>query len=362
MKTYNKSFVLSIITFFFVSCISAQTPDSSGVYSFASIMPSYQGGEDSLLDFIHQNIKYPKDAWEQKKEGAVQIRAVIDEQGNVSQTRVARGIYQSLDEEAQRVIKSTSGKWLCGKVGDKPVKTYKYLKINFKIDTASDQSAEITMPVAPISFIGGDEAFYNFIRKYIEVPNAVLIHPELWGPVTVSASFNSFNQITDVAVLKGPYKDLNEEGVRLIKLSQGKWIRSGSAKASESISAIITIPFNEGLVDSNARKKFIYENIILVAYNTNPIFKRAYDNYKSGNYDVAMIDLEDCISKKENLDAALVIRAFCYLNTGNNAAACEDLTKLRMKPGMDSSVEEIYYKYCASSSSRAGIHPTGRGN
>jgi|GEM_PF-4236905 len=361
MKTYKKLFSLSIITFFSVISASAQTPDSNGVYGFATIMPAYQGGDDALFDFIHQNIKYPKDAWEQKKQGAVQVRAIIDEQGNIAQMKVVRGICPSLDEEAKRVISSTTGKWISGKVDDKPIKTYKYLKISFKIDTNSIEPAAMSKPIPPITFIGGDEAFDQFIKKYITVPNAVLIHPNLWGAVTVSVSFNSFNQITDVAVVKGPYKDLNEEGVRLIKLSQGKWIRAESAKAGVPINAIVTIPFNENMIDSNARKKFISENIILVACYTNPVFKRAYDNYEAGNYDVAIIDLEDCISKKENLDAALAIRAFCYLNTGNNAAACEDLTKLRMKPGMDSSVEEIYYKYCASAESRIGIHPSGWG-
>ena len=100
--------------------------------------------------------------------------------------------------------------------------------------------------------------------------------------------------------MKGPYKDLNEEGVRLIKLSQGKWLRTDSTKTKEPVSAIITIPFNESMIDSNARKKFISENIILVARNTNPTFEKAYESYEGSNYDLAIMDLDDCIRKNEN--------------------------------------------------------------
>ena len=344
----NRVLHIAILLVFFSSIKSyAQTPDSAGVYSIAAVMPSYDGGDEALYAFINQNIKYPKEALDQKKQGTVQMKIVIDEQGTVPSTKVMRGVCPSLDEEAQRVVKATSGKWLCGKVDDKPVKTYKYLKVSFKIDTSAIETTPAAKPKEAVSFIGGDEAFYNFIRKYIVVPNTVMIHPKFWGEVTVSVSFNSMNQITDVIVLKGPYKDLNEEGVRLIKLSQGKWLRTDSTKTREPVSAIITIPFNESMIDSNARKRFISENIILVARNTNPTFEKAYESYEGGNYDLAIMDLDDCIRKNENLDAALVIRMYCYMDKGNYPAACEDMIKLKNKPGMDSMVEELYFKYCA---------------
>ena len=349
MKTHKIQSILVLLAFLSSSVsICAQSPDSSGIYSIASVMPSYQGGDEALFEFIHRNTKYPQDALEHMKEGVVQMRVVIDEQGNISTIKVMRGICPSLDGEAQRVISITSGKWICGKIEDKPVKTYKYLKVSFKIDTSTTEWLTAPKPKSTISFIGGDEAFYNFIRTNIQVPVAVLSHPDLWGDVTALVSFNSLNQITEVELLKGPFKDLNEEGVRLLKLSQGKWIRTDSSKMTGNASAIVTILFNETMVDTNDRNKMMTERFVSTAYNSNPIFKRALDNYKSGNYTVAITDLDDCIQKKENFDAALYIRALCYFKVKNHSAACEDLSILKIdNPDKESYFQEIYYRYCS---------------
>jgi tetratricopeptide (TPR) repeat protein len=261
---------------------------------------------------------------------------------------VLRGICPSLDEEAQRVINSTSGRWVCGKVDGKPVKTYKYVKINFKIDTMSDQSAAIAKPVQPISFIGGDEAFYNFIRSNIEVPVGVYLHPNLWGNVRASMTFNSLNEITDVTLIEGPFKDLNEEGVRLLKLSQGKWLRTDSGKMSRPVSIIVDIPFNQTMIDTNNRNKIFTDRFVHIAYVSNPVFKRGFDNFQSVNYDMAIQDFEECIHKKENTEAALYGRALCYLKKHNLAAACEDLSILKSdNPDKGNYFVEMYYKYCS---------------
>jgi len=312
-------------------------------------MPSYQGGDEALYDFIHENIQYPKEALGQKKEGTVQMRVIIDEQGNVSQTKVMRGICTSLDEEAQRVISSTSGRWICGKVDDKPVKTYKYLRVSYKIDTTASEPTIAAPLKSAIAFIGGDEAFYNFIRKNIKIPNALFFNPNLWGPVTVSAAFNSLNKITDVVLIKGPYKELNEEGIRLTKLSQGNWMRTDSNNDSKPITTAIIIPFSKSMVDSSVSKKAQSVNIILRAYNSNPIFKRAYDNYKLRNYDLALPDLNYCVNNKTTVNAARAVRAYCYLALKNYSEACTDLQELRFVSGMDHSIEDLYYKYCMGS-------------
>ena len=291
MKTHKIQSILVLLAFLSSSVsICAQSLDSSGIYSIASVMPSYQGGDEALYAFINQNIKYPQEALDQKRQGTVQMRVVIDEQGNISTIKVMRGICPSLDGEAQRVISITSGKWICGKIED----------------------------------------------------------PDLWGDVTALVSFNSLNQITEVELLKGPFKDLNEEGVRLLKLSQGKWIRTDSSKMTGNASAIVTILFNETMVDTNDRNKMMTERFVSTAYNSNPIFKRALDNYKSGNYTVAITDLDDCIQKKENFDAALYIRALCYFKVKNHSAACEDLSILKIdNPDKESYFQEIYYRYCS---------------
>ncbi len=340
MKTRSLLVFVCTISVLISQHAAAQMADSAGVYSFAPVMPAYAGGDAALYRYVGANIQYPKDAVAQKLQGKVQVKTVIDEKGNITDAKIVRGVCPSIDEEALRVIRSTSGSWESGRVDERPAKVYKYLSVNFRIDTTNEA-------VAPISFIGGEEAFHLFIREHIEVPNALLVHPELWGAVTTSVTFNSLNQIANVEVLKGPHKDLNDEAVRLIKLSQGKWMRGDMSRAGESVTLMLTIPFNETMVDSSLYKKTIVDNFILNAYNTNPVFKRAYDNFELGNYAAARPDLDICIHSKKDVNAALLIRAYCLLYAENYAEACQDLVIVKTTPGMDTKVSELYYKYCS---------------
>ncbi len=342
------------LTFLFIGLLAifpahAQTPDSNGIYTIATNMPSYQGGEEALYEFINQHINYPKEALEQKKQGTVQVRAVIDEAGFVSGVKVVRGVSASLDNEAVRVIDSTSGKWISGKIDGKPVKVYKYLRVGFKIDTTMYAPPTVEEPA--LKFIGGGKALYSFIKDNIQVPNTILLHPEMMAPVTVSVGFNSLNEISDVLLIKGVYKTLDDEAIRLIKLTEHKWYRTDLSIAPRTAYVTVTVPFDVSMIDTNSYKKNIPEKIIFEAYNSNPVFVRAYDNYRNGNYDVAIIDLNDCVNENKSRDAALLVRAYCYLKKKNKSAACEDLVKLReSKDAATASVkdiiEDIYFKYC----------------
>jgi TonB family protein len=336
---------------------TAQTADSSGVYTIATTMPSYQGGEEALYEFINQHINYPKEALEQKKQGTVQLSAVIDEGGYVSGVKVVRGVSAPLDDEAVRVINSTSGKWIAGMIDGKPVKVYKYLRVSFKIDATTSTPAETSAPTQPLKFIGGDSAFYTFIKTNVQVPNTVLLHPEMMIPVNVLVTFSPYNQISEVMAGAGSYRTLNDEAIRLVKLSQGKWVRSDFKKIPGEVKMLVIVPFDVSMIDTNSYKGDIREKIIFEAYNSNPVFARAYDNYRNGSYDVAIIDLNDCINENKNHDAALLVRAFCYLSKKNKSAACEDLVRLReSKDAATASVkdliEDIYFKYCTGSDNK----------
>ncbi|MEO0340772.1 MAG: energy transducer TonB, partial [Bacteroidota bacterium] len=55
--------------------------------------------------FITQNLKYPPEAIQEKVEGTVLVRFVINHLGKVTETHIVSGLGHGCDEEAQRVIK-----------------------------------------------------------------------------------------------------------------------------------------------------------------------------------------------------------------------------------------------------------------
>ena len=67
-------------------------------------VPELIGGMDSLLS----RLIYPENAKGNKIEGKVYILAIIDEAGNVACIKVIKGLGYGCDEEALRLIKTSS--------------------------------------------------------------------------------------------------------------------------------------------------------------------------------------------------------------------------------------------------------------
>ena len=59
-----------------------------------------------MQQFIKDNLKYPKQALENKVEGSVFIQYQINPEGKVSDTKVLKGLGHGCDEEALRLVKA----------------------------------------------------------------------------------------------------------------------------------------------------------------------------------------------------------------------------------------------------------------
>lgn len=67
--------------------------------------PGYPGGREALSKFIRHEMRYPKEALQNKIEGTVVVSYTFGEDGKVIQTKVEHGIGYGCDEEAQRIVK-----------------------------------------------------------------------------------------------------------------------------------------------------------------------------------------------------------------------------------------------------------------
>jgi TonB family protein len=93
--------------------------------------PEFPGGEGALMQFLAENTKYPADAAiDLNISGTVYVYFVINKQGKIVDTRIERGFYKSLDNEAVRVIKSMPN-WNPGKQRSKPISVSKVIPISF---------------------------------------------------------------------------------------------------------------------------------------------------------------------------------------------------------------------------------------
>lgn len=104
--------------------------DEDVLFLIAEEMPEFPGGYPALLNFLAQHIKYPAIAAEVGVQGRVTVNFVVNKDGSISDAKIIRGVDQSLDKEALRVIYSMP-KWKPGKQGGQPVRVSFNVPINF---------------------------------------------------------------------------------------------------------------------------------------------------------------------------------------------------------------------------------------
>ena len=85
-----------------------------------------------MYKFLASHIRYPDIAVQLEISGKVIIRFVVDEEGNIQNALVMKGIGAGCDEEAQRVVRSMPA-WKPGMQGGIPVKVMYTLPINFQL-------------------------------------------------------------------------------------------------------------------------------------------------------------------------------------------------------------------------------------
>ena len=102
------------------------------VYDMVEQMPEYPGGIPAMLEFLMTNLKYPKDAEKQQVEGKVIVMFVVETDGSVSDVKVAKKVFPSLDAEAIRMVQAMP-KWTPGKDKGKVVRVHYALPISFQL-------------------------------------------------------------------------------------------------------------------------------------------------------------------------------------------------------------------------------------
>jgi periplasmic protein TonB len=95
-------------------------------------MPVFVGGDKALFEYLANNIKYPKRDMQIGNEGKVFVEFVVGKNGEITDVKILRGVSESIDAEAVRVIKAMPN-WLPGKQKGRAVKVRYKMPISFKL-------------------------------------------------------------------------------------------------------------------------------------------------------------------------------------------------------------------------------------
>ena len=110
----------------------ASKVEQEPIFTFTEVMPEFPGGESAMIAFLQKHVKYPADAKQQKKHGTVYLSFVVNEDGRITDVKVLRSVFPSLDKEAVRIV-SVMPNWKPGMQNGKAVKCQFNFPVIFEI-------------------------------------------------------------------------------------------------------------------------------------------------------------------------------------------------------------------------------------
>ncbi len=109
------------------------TTKDQKVFDVVEQMPSYPGGPNALFAYLSTIIHYPEDAEENGAQGRVIVTFVVENDGSISEVKVAKSVFPSLDKEAVRVV-SSMPRWNPGKQNGKAVRVKYTVPVTFRLE------------------------------------------------------------------------------------------------------------------------------------------------------------------------------------------------------------------------------------
>ncbi len=112
-----------------------KTEENDSIYNSPEVKADFPGGEVACIKFLADHIKYPEEAQKKKQEGRVYIYLVVNKDGSVTDTKVARtcGVPE-LDNEAIRVARLMP-KWTPAKHKGETVRSRFLFPIFFRLNS-----------------------------------------------------------------------------------------------------------------------------------------------------------------------------------------------------------------------------------
>ncbi|MEM6816833.1 MAG: energy transducer TonB [Bacteroidota bacterium] len=107
-----------------------EEPVSELPFDIVESMPEPEGGFEGFYKFVNKKLKYPAQARRMDIEGTVFMSFVVDENGDMTDIKILKGIGAGCDEEVLHIFEKPP-KWTPGKQRGVPVKVNKIMPIKF---------------------------------------------------------------------------------------------------------------------------------------------------------------------------------------------------------------------------------------
>ena len=221
-----------------ISCTSTETQEANTevmesravegeVFKVVEEMPEFVGGMAECMKYLAANVNYPTEAIEKGIQGRVIVQMVVTKEGDIADTKIARGIDPLLDAEALRVV-SGMPKWKPGKQKGEAVNVRYTLPVMFRLGGDADKKEASTQTEAKVDengihqvceempeFPGGMRECMNWLGKNVNYP-ATAQEKGIQGRVIIQFVVERDGSITEPKVVRGVDPDLDKEALRVV--------------------------------------------------------------------------------------------------------------------------------------------------
>ena len=185
------------------------------------VLPEFPGGEKAMMQWIAQNIQYPKEAAKANIEGSVIVSFFVEKDGSISNVEVIRSVHELLDKEAIRVVNAMP-KWKPGMEKGQPVRTRFFVPISFKSQQSAEDKEEVSeflddMPEFP----GGMAEMMLWLSQNVQYPKEA-VKANIEGRVMVSFVVEKDGSISNAEVERSIHELLDKEALRVVS-AMPKW-------------------------------------------------------------------------------------------------------------------------------------------
>ena len=214
---------------------SSGNSEEGEIFQVVEEQPMFPGGMEEMMKFLQQNIKYPKEAQEQGKQGRVIVQFVVNKDGSITDAKIMKPVDPLLDAEALRVVRSMPN-WTPGKQRGKEVRVRFTLPVTFRLDGGEESKpAEVKQVVkAPTQgeeifnvvehqpeYPGGMGELMKFIQRNIRYPKEAQEQGKQ-GRVIVQFVVEKDGSITEAKVARSADPQLDAEALRIVS-EMPKW-------------------------------------------------------------------------------------------------------------------------------------------
>ena len=245
-----------------ISCTSTETQEANTevmesravegeVFKVVEEMPEFVGGMAECMKYLAANVNYPTEAIEKGIQGRVIVQMVVTKEGDIADTKIARGIDPLLDAEALRVV-SGMPKWKPGKQKGEAVNVRYTLPVMFRLEgDNTDKKEASTQTEAKVDengihqvceempeFPGGMRECMNWLSKNVNYP-ATAQEKGIQGRVIIQFVVERDGSITEPKVVRGVDPDLDKEALRVVS-AMPNW-KPGKHKG-EAVRVKYTLP------------------------------------------------------------------------------------------------------------------------